>query len=174
VVHLGIPVTSPSRTIHDIAPRLSDQRLARTVDDAIHSGYLTESALAQQLHGNPQRAGTTRIVALLSKSDGPSRSDWERAFPAFCRRHGLPRPQMNVIVCGYEVDALFPGEKLIVELDGWAFHASRAAFERDRNRDADTLRAGYATVRITWNRFTGAAVSEGERLGAILAARRST
>jgi very-short-patch-repair endonuclease len=75
---------------------------------------------------------------------------------------------MNTRVCGYEVDALFERQRVIVELDGWEFHQSRDAFERDRNRDADTLAGGYVTVRITWARMTGAPRREAQRLRAIL------
>jgi very-short-patch-repair endonuclease len=169
----GIVVTSASRTIIDVAPRMNDRRLARTIDDALRTGLLSRSALLRQLERQPNHAGIARVRAAISTEDGPSRSDWERAFPAFCKRHGLPRPRLNTSVCGYEVDALFTDEKLIVELDGWAFHASRAAFEKDRERDAETLRAGFATLRITWRRITQTPVEEAQRLDGILAARRA-
>jgi very-short-patch-repair endonuclease len=172
ITQLGIRATSPARTLFDIAPRMSDSVLARTVDDALHSVFLTRSDLTAQLERSRGCNGAARLRPLLTTTDGPSRSDWERSFPAFCRKHGLPRPRLNTVVCGYEVDALFEDEKLIVELDGWAFHSSRDAFERDRIRDADTLRGGYATVRITWQRITDAAANEARRLEAILAARR--
>ena len=52
------------------------------------------------------------------------------------------------------VDALWPEQKLIVELDGYAFHGTtRSAFERDRVRDADLQRAGYRVLRLTWRRL---------------------
>ena len=57
---------------------------------------------------------------------------------------------------------LFPAQQVIVELDGYEFHGTRQAFERDRERDATTLAAGYRTVRITWERLTEAA-GEGSR-----------
>jgi very-short-patch-repair endonuclease len=79
---------------------------------------------------------------------------------------------MNSIVCGYEVDALFVQEQVIVELDGWDFHSSRVAFEDDRKRDADTLAAGLATVRITKERYAREPAREAARLHAILARRR--
>ena len=56
---------------------------------------------------------------------------------------------MSAIVAGYEVDAFFPAEKVIVELDSWEFHRDRSSFESDRDRDAATLAAGCVTVRIT-------------------------
>jgi very-short-patch-repair endonuclease len=72
---------------------------------------------------------------------------------------------MGAIVAGQEVDALFPKEKVIIELDSWEFHQDRGSFESDRNRDADTLAAGHLTVRITWGRMTA---REAVRLHAII------
>ena len=173
VTHLGIRVTSPSRAIVDTAPRIDDRMLARTIDDALRAGIVSRVALLRQVERRHGRPSAARVLRLLSPDDRPSRSDWERAFPVYCRRNGLPRPQLNTVVCGYEVDALFATEKLIVELDGWTYHAGREAFERDRERDADTLRAGFATVRITWQRMRTAPEREAARLLAILAARRA-
>ena len=56
-------------------------------------------------------------------------------------------------MAGYEVDALFPEQRVIVELDGYEFHGTRQAFESDRERDATLLAAGYVTIRITWDRL---------------------
>jgi hypothetical protein len=60
-----------------------------------------------------------------------------------------------------------------VALDSWAFHQDRHNFEGDRNRDADTLAAGYATVRITWERLTGTPAKEAQRLKRILVSRET-
>ena len=68
-------------------------------------------------------------------------------------RRGLPRPTLNTLVEGYEVDALWREQKLIVELDGFGTHRTRAAFERDRKRDAALLAAGHRTLRVTARRL---------------------
>jgi very-short-patch-repair endonuclease len=60
---------------------------------------------------------------------------------------------VNVLVEGLEVDALWPDQRLIVEVDGWQFHKTRAAFERDRARDAALLVAGYRVVRVTYRQL---------------------
>ena len=91
-----------------------------------------------------------------------------------CERYGLPTPKTNVVVGGYELDAFFEAEQLIVELDGYDFHRDRAAFERDRLRDADALEtAGMPTVRITNHRMKQQPAREAERVEAILARRRA-
>ncbi len=55
---------------------------------------------------------------------------------------------------GYEVDALWPQQRLIVEVDGYVFHGHRGAFERDRAKDATLTAAGYRVVRVTWRQLT--------------------
>jgi very-short-patch-repair endonuclease len=67
---------------------------------------------------------------------------------------GLPVPQTNVLVGGDVVDALWPAERLIVELDSWEFHSQRTAFEKDRSRDTDHLLSGYRTIRVTHRRLS--------------------
>ncbi len=103
---------------------------------------------------------------------GPTRSEVEDAFLAFSAWFDLPRAEVNTRVAGYEVDALFRAECLIVELDGWEYHGTREAFEDDRERDAETLAAGFRAIRITWERLRDDPAKEADRLRAILSARR--
>jgi very-short-patch-repair endonuclease len=75
-------------------------------------------------------------------------------FLDLCRAAGLPLPAVNATVEGFEVDMLWPEQKLIVELDSQQFHLNRAAFERDRERDAVLRLAGYQVYRVTYRRLT--------------------
>jgi len=170
-VHMGVRTTTLARALLDSA---RDTPITRAVNDALRSPFLTKSQLADVCARNPNHPGTTLLIPFLDLTSGPTRSEFEDAFPDFCRTFDLPVPTMNVIVCGYEVDAYFPEHGVIVELDGWAFHRDRATFESDRNRDADTLAAGLVTVRITWVRMTTNPQHEADRLRAILARRRPT
>jgi very-short-patch-repair endonuclease len=166
--HFSIPVTNPARTLNDCAPDLTDAALARAVNDALLSPYLTRSQLAEFLTRHPNK----RLQPFVETADGPTRSEFEDAFLAFCDQHYLPRPKMNTIVAGREVDAYFPDERLIVELDGWRFHSGRRSFEDDRVKDANALVLGIATLRLTWDRMTQAPEQEARRLWTILQARR--
>lgn len=74
---------------------------------------------------------------------------------ALCRDHGLPPPRVNARVAGLEVDFLFPDERVAVETDGWRYHRTRRAFERDRARDAALARAGYRVLRFTHRQIDG-------------------
>ncbi len=166
-IQLGVRVTSPARTIRDMAPRFDDDELARTVNSALHSKFLRPHQLTEQLLRRPDR----RVAYHLTTEGGPTRSDWERAFPAFCRQYGLPIPVFNARVAGHEADLVWHDAKLIAELDSWQFHSTRVDFERDRDRDADTLESGYATVRITWERMLARPAREADRLHRIRANR---
>jgi hypothetical protein len=155
-----------------MAPRLNDNQLKQTLSRALHSPWLAESQLAELLSRHGHRPGARRIASLIGLPGTPPRAGWEYDFPAFCEAHGLPVPVIGAIVCGFTVDALFVDEKLIVELDSVQFHKDPIAFETDRERDAETLAAGFATLRITWERIELAPGREGMRLHKILARRR--
>jgi len=172
-VQLGLRVTSPARTVLDIAPRVRDRRLTRIVNDLRLANQLRLSELADVLERNPRHPGARRLRPFLEAERGPTRSELEDRFLAFARRHGLPEPRINTVISGYEVDVFFPVERVIVELDGWAFHSSRASFHSDRERDAEMLRLDIPTVRITWERLATTPEREAERLHAILARRRA-
>ena len=170
----GIPVTTLARALLDQAAHTTMKSLTRAVNNGRQDHHLQVSALLDVIERSPGHRGRGRLEEVLGlATERPTRSAFEDDFPAFCERHGLPRPQMNALVCGYEVDALFPEEKVIVELDGWAYHSSRASFEGDRARDADTLAGGFETVRITKERYERHAEREAARLRRILARRRT-
>lgn len=170
--HRGIRVTSPAHTLYDTVPRLTDKALKRAVNDALHT-YMHQSHLAELLARLPNSAATKRLLPFVADADaGLTRSELEDAFLAFCERFGFPRPETNVPLAGYRVDALFREERLIVEVDSYDWHGGRQAFESDRDRDADTLLAGYQTVRLTHERMHDRPKKEAARLHAILEARR--
>jgi very-short-patch-repair endonuclease len=75
---------------------------------------------------------------------------------SLCRRHRLPKPEVNVKVDRYTVDFLWQERRLIVEVDGWEGHRSRTAFETDRARDAPLKILGYDVLRFTWRQVTKA------------------
>jgi very-short-patch-repair endonuclease len=98
-----------------------------------------------------------QILRLVPRAahDGMTRSDAERRLLELIDKAGLPRPLTNVKVRGYEVDLYWPEQRLVVEFDGWAYHSTRAAFERDRERDAALMLAGERVIRVTHRQLTG-------------------
>jgi Transcriptional regulator, AbiEi antitoxin len=171
---LGIRTTSPARTILDCLPLTPPAKRARLVNDALNSLYLSTPDLADVRARFTTHAGAKLLDPYLEHADhgGPTKSEMEDEFLRFCKRHGLPRPVVNGRCAGHEVDAQFPAERVIVELDSWRHHRGRRSFEADRARDLDTLAAGWVTLRITWDRLTRHAEREAARLHGILAQRR--
>jgi very-short-patch-repair endonuclease len=95
------------------------------------------------------------VRAILGQPGGLrlTRSEAERRLLRMIRAAGLPEPLANARVAGFEVDFLWPGARLIVEVDGYTFHGHRRAFEQDRRRDIALRDAGYEVVRVTWRRL---------------------
>ena len=155
--HYGIPVTTPARTMLDLAGVLDPASLTRAVNDARIRRLMSRDGLDTQL----ARARGRATKQLARRPDHATRSVFEDAFLVFIDRHRLPRPEVNQIVAGHEVDMLWRPQRLVAELDGREFHAH--AFEHDRDRDADLLAAGLRVVRVTWRRLR--AQKEREALG---------
>lgn len=99
-----------------------------------------------------------------------TRSEAERRLLALIRSAGLPMPRTNVKVAGHEVDLHWPAHNLVVEFDGWTYHSTRAAFERDRRRDADLQLAGQRVMRVTHRQLCGEPIPLIARCAAALAA----
>lgn len=77
-----------------------------------------------------------------------TRSPLEERFLDLVLTAGLPRPQLNAPAAGYEVDALWSAERVVVELDGWADHKERAAAGRDREKTNRLQLHGFAVLRF--------------------------
>jgi Transcriptional regulator, AbiEi antitoxin len=169
---LGIPVTTPARTVLDCAPRLNGPKLTRFVNDALLSLFLHSGELIDALERHPKHPGAARVRPFLDRSGGPTRSQLEDDFLAFCQRHRPPVPETNVRVDGREVDAFFRAERVIVEIDSYEFHSDKTTFERDRDKDAEAAAMGLVTVRVTDERMNAEPLREARRLRSILKHRR--
>jgi hypothetical protein len=141
------------------------------VNEGRLKGWLRLDDLAATLDRSAGRA-TVRVRPFVQHADGPTRSTFENAFLAFTERYGLPRPEVNQRVAGYEVDMLWRDQRLIVELDSRTYHDGDWSFERDRDRDADLVAAGFRVVRVTWHRLTNEPEREARRLAALMAGRQ--
>jgi putative AbiEi antitoxin of type IV toxin-antitoxin system len=170
---LGVPVTSPARTVFDMATQFkTDGALTRFVNDARLTYTFHLGSLAELLARHQRHPATKRLMPLVQERAGMTRSELEDLFVDFARRYGLPQPTINARRGRREPDILFPEERVIVEIDSWEFHGDRASFERDRDRDADHLADDLLTVRVTEGRLKGSPDREAARLHKILRARR--
>ncbi len=140
--HRGIPATTPMQTLTDLSYILPQGAVERALEQAEKLQLLDTAAT----HGRLRR-----IVA--AHDFAPTRSELEVAFLGLCRGHGLPLPQVNARVHGVEVDFSWPEQRLIVETDSRLHHGTRAAFERDRARDARLTALGWRVIRVTWRQL---------------------
>lgn len=171
----GIPVTAVPRTLLDLAARLPAHRLGRCVERADELRLLDTVAvevLLARLKGHRGRGRLRRTLATYRPELALTRSELERRFLDLVRQGGLPIPSTNVFVAGCEVDAYWPEERFVVELDGFEFHRSRASFERDRRRQEDLKLDGIEMIRVTARRLEAEPLELVERLEALLAQRR--
>ncbi len=144
----GIAVTSPARTVIDNAraPELEEM-----IGTGLAKGLVTEPEIEQAIERCLTRRGVRRVQTLL-RQDGGARHTrlWaERRLLSLIRDAGLPVPLTNTLIHGCQVDAVWPAQKVVVEIDSWRFHGDRDAFENDRARDAVLVAHGYRVLRFT-------------------------
>jgi very-short-patch-repair endonuclease len=151
VLHRGLPVTSPARTLIDRAASLPQMELENELLEMLRHRLVTREQIRAAIAWAPGRAGTGKLRALVDGSIAPARtrSHYERKLRALLSAADLPPARINDKVLGHEVDFHWPQHKLIVEFDGYQFHAGRRAFEQDRLRDQRLVGAGYRVLRIT-------------------------
>lgn len=153
----GIPVTSLSRTLLDLAEVVSPTQLQRAYEQAARLELLDLIAIERLLARSNGRRGVGRLRDLLAYDPARAartRSELERLFLDLVRDASLPNPMVNAVVAGFEVDAYWPRARLIVELDGYAFHSGRAAFERDREKLTQLRLAGLDVLTFTYRQVT--------------------
>jgi very-short-patch-repair endonuclease len=68
---------------------------------------------------------------------------------SICRRHRIPRPEVNVRLGRFLVDFLWQKERLVVETDSYLFHRGQVAFQDDRARDLELIRRGYRVLHLS-------------------------
>jgi very-short-patch-repair endonuclease len=154
-----IPVTTPERTLLDLAGLLPEDRLRRAVRQAEVERLVNRRDLQFQLSRAPAGCrGAGRLAAVIAIGPAPTRSELEDRTLDLLQRNGFPRPQVNVRVRtlrrSFEVDFLFCDLRLVVEADGDRYHGTRLAREADAQRQADLEAAGYRVVRLNWRQVT--------------------
>jgi hypothetical protein len=148
----NIPVTSVARTMLDLAEVLPLRQVIRVLEQAERIGVFDLVAIRAVLARNPGRHGSKPLRRALADFGGTApfvNSDWERDLLDFCDDHSIPRPELNVLVEGFLVDALWRDQQLVVELDSWTHHRSKRAFVEDRHKVAVLQLADYVVLPLT-------------------------
>jgi very-short-patch-repair endonuclease len=160
-VHYGLPLTTPERTLADLAAMLPQRELDRAAEQA--------QILRLPIEAIGRRRGAARLRRALRTDPRMTRSEAEARLLALIRAARLPTPRTNVRIGRHEVDLVWDAQRVIVEVDGFAYHGTREAFERDRLRDAELQAAGYRVVRVTWRMIVDEPEALVARLAALLA-----
>jgi predicted transcriptional regulator of viral defense system len=167
----GIPVTSVSRTLLDLAWKLRADQLRRVLARAEDLGLFDLEAINAVIERNRGHHGAKRLRHAIAIYERPiwTRSEFERRFVERLVAAGLPRPATGWNEVGHELDVYWPERRFGVELDVFETHGTRHAFETDRERDLDFALAGIQTVRVTERQFHREPEAIAARVEALLA-----
>jgi hypothetical protein len=154
--HRGLPTTTVPQLFLDLAATTSLRTLRQALANADYRNLLDVAAIEAGLgRGRP---GSRRLREALAEHQPRlawTKSRLERAFLELCESAGIPLPEVNVRVAGWEVDALFREQRIAVELDGHGNHRSPAQVRRDRRKELALRRAGLLPVRYSDDQLGG-------------------
>lgn len=170
----GIPVTSPARTLLDLAGVFDDFELEAALSAALRRSAVRPTQIIDVIARNPHAKGVRKLRTLVEAAAKPhdTRSDYERQLLALIREAELPLPRTNAYVGPHMVDMLWPDLKFVVEFDSWSFHGDRSSFEQDRLRDQVLSTADHQVMRVTARHIDHTPTALVARLAAIMTARR--
>jgi very-short-patch-repair endonuclease len=170
----GIRCTNIIRTLLDLGA-VDTPALHGAVGHAITTKLVTLDALelAAAEHARPGRAGVVAArdaIAEWSIDDKPADSVLETAFARLVQLHHLPALDFHPIIEGIEVDFRVRGTPVLIECDGWAYHGrERRHFERDRERDARLITAGWVVLRFTYRAIVTRPSATAKRIREVVA-----
>ncbi len=145
----GIRLTSPARTILDLAAVLAERELELALHEAIALRILSIREMRAALERYPGRRGSAKLLKLLERPTSTvTNSGGEEALYQLIRRSGLPLPEVNASIGRWTADFYWPAEQLVVEVDGSDFHSTRPRLERDHRKDLAFRKLGIDVVRF--------------------------
>ncbi|MBS1679246.1 MAG: DUF559 domain-containing protein [Actinobacteria bacterium] len=156
----GMPVTSVTRTMLDLAGMLKEREVERAWNEMEVREYRMRLSVPDLIERYPGRRGTVTLARVAERKTlvGITRNELEEAFLALIDRFDLPRPRLNVHLAirgrFYEIDCLWEDREVAIELDGGGAHGTNLAFHKDRERDRILTAEGYTTARLTWRQIT--------------------
>jgi hypothetical protein len=154
-MHHGIPITSPARTLVDLAAVLGYGPLRRAVRQALVERRVSVRQLAATISRLGPRRGVQKLVRIIAAGPAPTRSELEDIVLDLMLAGGLAHPEVNapLVLAGRRVvpDFRWPAQRLVVEADGAAWHENRLSREDDAERQALLEAYGERVVRVTWD-----------------------
>jgi very-short-patch-repair endonuclease len=156
----GIPCTTVSRTLLDLAAIAPPSEVARAIKEADYLRLTDTTGIHTLIQRHPRRRGLRALREALAEAAygaGHTKEEMEARMKHRLFAENLPPPEFNAQVelgeQAYEVDIVWRSARLIVELDGWQAHGTRHGFESDRERDRRLAAAGYRVIRVTWTQL---------------------
>jgi hypothetical protein len=154
--HEGIPITTISRTLLDLAATTRADQLENALAQAMHLQLYDQRAIDDVIARSNGHRGTNVLKQATRQDPQITKSMWEIRMLGLIRGAHLPEPICNKALhvpdhgeC--QPDFYWPAYNLIVETDGWEAHRTLAAFRSDRAKDAALTAAGYKVLRFTWD-----------------------
>lgn len=149
----GLRVTTRQRTVLDCLGALPDHQARPLFDRALQRKWISVDDVLHRLIVERGRWGNRRLRRLAAGALVGD-SDLERLFHSLLKAAGITGWQPNAPVQlsrgVVTVDVLFRSQRLVVELDGWAFHSDPERFQADRRRQNALVAEGWTVVRFTW------------------------
>jgi very-short-patch-repair endonuclease len=151
----GLPVTSPARTTLDLTPAWTSRQLELGIDRLLVGRLMRLDHLRELVGRTAGQPGVKALRAVVEAHQGSTltRSQAEELALELIRGANLPQPRTNAYVAGYEVDFHWPEHHLVVEIDGYAYHSTRRAFEHDRRKQTDLRTAGLTVLRFSYEQL---------------------
>ncbi|HLJ03266.1 MAG TPA: DUF559 domain-containing protein [Solirubrobacteraceae bacterium] len=162
-----LPTPAVPDLLLQLATTANRDELRKALAEAEYRSLLNAGELRAVCgRGRPGSANLKAALARHLPQLAVTRSEFERRLLYLCEKYGLPIPECDVRLHGFQIDALWREQKLIVELDGESGHAPWARIKRDHQRDLILRREGFTTLRYVWDQF----VYDGELVAADIAA----
>jgi very-short-patch-repair endonuclease len=174
---LDAVVEPPATGASAVAPEQTPE--GESPDGESPDGTLTardsRSGPALVIRGEPIRRQHPHVTGLWPVIGRPHPlSPAEQVFAEALARDAELAPKFTwnqVVVTTHDtrpiVDLLWSERRLVVEIDGYAHHSSRLAFERDRQRDWELLVSGYRVFRIPASEVSRNTAASIEKLRAL-------
>ncbi len=177
----GLRVTTPERTVVDLAAGRTPGHIGAIVDDLVARRLLDLPTLDQIATSVARRGkpGTTAMRKVLEPRVGAAhpQSELERRARELVDHSGLPAPLPEFPIPwapNRRFDDAYPEHRLALEWDSRRYHGQLQAFEADRQRDREATVHGWRVVRFTWADVTENPQMVVETIRRLLAVRRRT
>jgi len=154
----GIPVTTPCRTLVDLARVSSTYLLERAVDHTLRNSLVRPEQLAESVgtirgSGHVGIAGLCDLLRYRVEHPGIGDSEWADRVYGWIVDSGLEAPLRQVqVMLGSTVwilDMAYPDRKIAIEFDGYDYHGRRHRFDSDAARYDELVLAGWTVLRVT-------------------------